>query len=214
VAHTVCCGLLSIALAGGAIAYDPSPAPGAVAEALAIGQSRVDTARAQFHRPYRLPVNEPPVDYLEVVTPFRRVVLLAETRARAGDRLFGRREALLAAAERGAPLEIVAELTFHPLNTYLDVPAFEVELAGPAPGVAPIQPHGIVRSARYGARVDGLPVPYPLPPAAPRGSEPMLGATVVAEFEREALDPDGLYEVVIRGAERTVRVRLDLAPLR
>jgi hypothetical protein len=65
----------------------------ALEEALAIGQSRIEGVRTRFHEPYRVIVGAPPVDYLDVVTSFRAVVLAAQARARAGDRQFGLRQA-------------------------------------------------------------------------------------------------------------------------
>jgi hypothetical protein len=80
VAHTVRFLLLiAAALGGSAFArYQPALDARALADAIAIGQTRVESQRARFHQPYRIPVNRPPVDYIEVVTPFRRVALAAE----------------------------------------------------------------------------------------------------------------------------------------
>jgi len=55
---------------------------------------RTDADRAQFHRRYLFDLDDPPVDYwaatqIEVITPFRRVELMAEEHARAND-LWGR----------------------------------------------------------------------------------------------------------------------------
>ena len=60
--------------------------PGTITQALSLGQTTIVSDLTRFHQPYRLDVSRPPVDYVEVVTPFRRVVLAAQARARAGDR--------------------------------------------------------------------------------------------------------------------------------
>ena len=39
-------------------------------EAIAIGQSRIDTIRQRFHAGYRIVVSTAPLDYIEVVTPW------------------------------------------------------------------------------------------------------------------------------------------------
>ena len=95
--------------------------------ATAIGESRVESVRTQYHRPYRVPVAKPPIDYIDVVTPFRRIVRIAEDRARAGARPLGQRETLAAAGDRVNLVEFVIELTFHPLNAY-DLPDGKVVL--------------------------------------------------------------------------------------
>jgi len=184
----------------------------AIEAALAIGQSHIDAERARFHAPYRLPVAQAPVDYIEVVTPFRRVVLAAEARARMGDRSFGQRQALEVLGTAPDEFDVWVELTFHPLNAYVGVPAYEVALAGAGRS---IPPRRIERIPRYGARVQGLPLPVPSPavPRPPRGSEPMLGATIVAGFDRRLIG--AVFDAVVseRG-KMLARVRIDLTRTR
>src|SRR5688500_14301934 len=94
----------------------------AIDEAIGIGKSQIAPARARYHAAYRLAVGPPPVDYIEVVTRCRRVVMAAEERAATGDRLFGERDALAILKARPEPLELFVELTFHPMNAYAAVP--------------------------------------------------------------------------------------------
>ena len=68
-----------------ASAFEPSLDPNSLAEAIDLGQSRIDDVRSRFHATYRVEVMQAPVDYLEVVTPFRRVALDAEAHTRAGE---------------------------------------------------------------------------------------------------------------------------------
>lgn len=205
-------------LAGGAAAgYEPDPDRRSIEDAIAIGQSRIDATRVRFHRPYRIPVGQPLVDYIEIVTPFRRVELAAEARARAGNRLFGQREALATLAAAREQIELFVEMTFHPLNTYLGVPSYDVALAGVGAAGPPIEPREIQRVPRYGARVEGLPLPSPLPatPLVPRGSEPLLGGTVIARYDGRLLNPTGVYDVVVSESRKElVRARVDLGNLR
>ena len=188
--------------------------PRAVSEAIAIGQTRVDADRARFHGPYRLAVNRAPIDFIEVVTPFRRVALHAESRARVGDRLFGQRQALEMLNAAPAELDVWVELTFHPQNNYVGVPAYEVALIA---GGARIPPRSAERVPRYGPRVDGEPLPLPVPGgiALPGGSQPLLGGTIMARFDGRLLNVNGVYDVVIvEGRTELARVRVDLAKLR
>lgn len=189
--------------------------PRAVSEAIAIGQSRIERDRTRFHAPYRLAINKPPVDFVEVITPFRRVELLAESRAQIGDRSFGQRQALELVNSEPPDLEIQVELTFHPQNAYVGVPDYEVWLAEPT--AAPLQPRTMERTARYGPRVDGAPLPLPVPGGLviPRNSQPLLGGTVTARFDVRLLKPSGQYDVVIGESRKELaRIRASFEKMR
>jgi hypothetical protein len=218
VAHTVLRILCGVILAGGAAsAFERSLDLPLINAATAIGESRVESVRTQFHRPYRIPVGRGSIDYIEVVTPFRRIVRIAEDRARVGARPLGQRETLDAAGDRIGLVEFVVELTFHPLNAYVGVPLYEVELvtstAIPPERLLPMQ---INRLPRFGARVYGTPPLSPnIPLNVPGPSEPMLGGTVIASFDAVGLRPVGIYDVVVteQGKELT-RVRVNLGNVR
>ncbi len=216
VAHAVRGSLLALLLAGSAAAYQQTLDLQSITDALSLGQSRVEAVRARFHQPYRLPVARPPVDYVEVVTPFRRVVLAAEEQARLGGRPFGQREALAMLKDGADGLLLLVELTLHPLNTYLGVPPYDLTLLVAATPRT-ISPRRIDRIPRYGARVDGMPLPYPFPaaPIPPAGSQPLLGGTLVAQFESSVLNGTGAYDVVISEAGKEIaRTRVNLTNLR
>src|SRR5262245_52464096 len=159
-------------------AFEPLLDPQTLAEAIELGQSRIDDMRTRFHAPYRIEVTQAPVDYLEIVTPFRRIALDAEAHTRAGERLYGQREALATLGDNPSRVDVIAELTFHPLNTYIGVPDFMVTLV-PAGGM-PVEPRGIVRIPRFGPRLSGMPLPYPYVTGPPsrQGSQPLLGGSV------------------------------------
>ena len=191
--------------------------PRAVDEAVIIGQSGVERERTLFHAPYRVTVARPPVDFVEVITPFRRVVLIAEQLARSGNRAFSQRQALERPDVGVEEIELRVELTFHPLNTYVAVPPYEVTLSGP--GSPRIEPRTFDRTPRYGPRLDGRPSVLPVPggggPVLPGTSQPILGGTVSARFDLRPLNPNGLYEVVVSEARQEIsRTGLDLARLR
>jgi hypothetical protein len=187
----------------------------AITEAISIGQSRIDRERVRFHQQYRLTVKTLPVDWIDVITPFHRIVLAAEAKARAGNRLFAQREALAALNEAPGQITLVLELTFHPLNNFIGVPDYEIALVG-AKGER-IQPDRVDRYPRSQPRVDTLTPELPIPGAAPvfsRG-EPVLGGTLVVPFTASKLNPVGRYTVRIgeKGTE-LARVAADLAGLR
>src|SRR5215510_188739 len=204
-----------IALSAAAIAFEPSLDPPSLADAIQLGQSGIDDMRSRFHAAYHVDVMQAPVDYIEVVTPFRRVALDAEAHTRAGERLYGQREALATLGDNPSRLDIVVELTFHPLNNYVGVPAFTVVLM--PPGGKAIEPRTIGRVPRFGPRLSGTPLPYPYVAnsAAPQGSQPLLGGSIVAAFDGTALDARGTYLTVIRDSGKDVaKATVDLARLR
>jgi hypothetical protein len=184
----------------------------AVDAAIRLGQSRIERDRTTFHAAYRLVLDKAPADYVDIVTPFRRVVLAAETQALVGDRTFGLRQGLELAAVSGAQVDLRAEFTFHPLNTYVGVPDYSIRLLGRETVVAEAQE----RIPRFGARVDGPQLSLPAPGGRLRGeTQPMLGGTVVARFDGERLDPRGTYDVVIaEGGKELARGRVDFGKLR
>jgi hypothetical protein len=196
-------------------AFEPSLDLRSLSEAIDLGQSRIDDMRSRFHAAYHIDVMQAPVDYIEVVTPFRRIALDAEAHTRAGERLYGQREALATLGDNPSRLDIVVELTFHPLNNYVGVPALTVALM--PPGGKTIEPRTISRVPRFGPRLSGMPLPYPYATssAAPQGSQPLLGGSIVAAFDGTALDARGTYVTVIRDSGKDVaKATMDLARLR
>jgi hypothetical protein len=188
--------------------------PRDVDEAILIGQSRVGSERARFHASYRFPVARAPIDYIEVITPFRRIVLAAEAKIQAGDRGFGQRQGLELAAASHGQFEFQVELTFHPLNTYVLVPAFEVWMVR---GGMRVDPASLDRQPRYGARLEGLPPTVSQPAAGirPGATQPMLGATLLARFAPETIDAMGPSDLVIsQEGKELARLRIDLGKLR
>src|SRR5690349_10346583 len=104
--------IIAIIFAGAVVvaAFDQALDAQSLAEAIQIGSSRIDDTRSRFHAPYRIEAMQPPVDYIDVVTPFRRVVLDAEGHARAGERLYGQREATATLGDTPSRLDLVVDL--------------------------------------------------------------------------------------------------------
>jgi len=215
VARTVLSVLLVViggALGAALSAYSPRLDQRAIDDAVSIGQSYSDAARARFHQSYRVHIALAPVDHIDVTTPFRRLVAAAEDRARIGDRFFGQRDAAAVIERHGEGIEVAVELTFHPLNTYVGVPDYDVSIRSLDGRV--IRARGIQRVPRFTTRVAGAPVPG-AGPGIGAGGQPLLGGTVLARFERADLDPLGTYDAVIEESRKEVaRGRIELAKLR
>lgn len=208
-------GLLLIVMAATVSALDLSLDPNAITDALRIGQSRLDREREAFHAPYRLVVSVPPIDYIDVVTPFRRVALASEQRMRLGERSLSQRQAMELVATTPGVIDIVVQLTFHPMHALVRVPEYEVRLI--PPGGKPIAPRRMDHVPRFGPRLEGMPVPLPWTPTigTPLSAQPMLGGSVIAVFDGLTLDVKTAYQVVVleKGKE-LARTRLELGKVR
>ena len=208
---------LILTAAVGLPAFERTLTPDTVAEAIGLGQSRIDDVRTRFHSPYRVAVGQPPVDFVEVVTPFRRVALDAEAHAAAGGRLYGQREALLLLGDDPTRIDFIVELTFHPMNTYLGIPDYAVTLAPAASATAVRQPKTIARIPRFGPRVAGSTPQYPVvpTPGVRNGSQPLLGSSIVATFDGQAIEERMAYILTIaENGKELARSRIDFSALR
>ena len=212
-------GFIVVALAASAAglsSWEATLDPRTLGEAIAIGQSRPDASRERLHSTYHLNVNRPPIDYLEIVTPFRRIVLDAETSTRLGQRLYGQREALAALGNNPTRVDIVVEMTFHPLNTFVGVPAYAVFLQ-PDDDAQRMLPAETARIPRFGPRLTPsfLTYPYSAGGALPNQSQPLLGGHLVAVFDGRALTAHPLSKVtVVDGDQELAAVSLDLGKMR
>src|SRR6185436_12591166 len=85
-----------------------------------VARSR-DSERTQFHRKYLFDLPGDSVTQIEVVTEFRRLVMITEDHLRIGDQMFSRsvRDAEAALAPVRGVLTLKAQLRFNPLNNYV-----------------------------------------------------------------------------------------------
>jgi hypothetical protein len=195
------------------VAFEPRLDRRALEEAVHLGRSGSDEERARFHARYRITVARPPVDWIDVITPFHRVQIAAEDRTRRNGSFFGQAEALQAVGAGADRLDLLVEMTFHPLNTFVGVPAYQVTLEG---GTGEVQPIRLDRFPRFGPRLTstGPVLPAPMDAASGRG-QPVVGGAMMASFEAGALDTKGRYDVVIRdGGVELARGTIDLGRVR
>lgn len=205
--------LVSLLACADLVGVEPALGGRLVDEALSIGHSRIQAVRTRFHQPYRIAIASPPIDYIDVVTPFRRVVLLAEERTRAGGQL-RQRDAFALIEDRPAQIELRVAATFHPLNAFVGVPAYDLLLRTDAAEM-PVDPLRINLIPRFGARLEGLPNGLPTSGLTASSSQPLLGGTLVASFSTDGLNLTGVYGVVVTedGNELT-RAQIDLGTMR
>jgi hypothetical protein len=208
----VVCGVLLASVVSQAV--QPRLDRRAIEEAIFLAESHLDAERLAFHRPYRLPAPGSPVDWIDVITPFHRVELAAEVAHQAGTR-FGQYEALQLLSATPEQLDFLIELTFHPFNTFVGVPAYVVVLV--RPDGRRLEPTWLDRVPRFGQRLGSAVPVYPAAGgAAGVGTgQAVTGGTIVASFDLARLDPAGVYDVLVEGDGRGLaRARVDLAAMR
>jgi hypothetical protein len=153
--------------------------------ALVIARGR-DGERARFHAPYIQNLNTAAVQTVEVVSEFRRVVLLAEEHILRGDRGFAYSTRMAEDAVRSwkGRVSVVVRLRFHPLNTYVGLPKVEITVDGPNADAALV---GVLKEPQYAIT------------SAPGEQAALIGA--VAE---------GVFDAALIGqTDRIMTLRLD-----
>lgn len=165
-----------------------------------------DAERARFHGQYVFAVNTPPieswaVDQVEIVTPFRRVELMAEAHQQAND-LWGRggtqdvEQAIRPWRDR---VSIIVRVRLLPTLRYVTgVPPIDVALAGPGP-VAPI---GLRRTPLYANW--GLDAP---------GARAITGGLIDAIFDAAAIGQTTQPVVAVWNGRTLARVGVNFGAL-
>ena len=167
-----------------------------ISRALAIARA-TEAERTRFHAAYINRIDAPFVERVEVVSEFRRVVLLAEEQIARGDRFFAysttrANDALTVFRRR---VSVIARVRFHPQNNYVDAPPVSVALVGNERALIGIRRDAILAlsSGRKGEFV------------------PILGAVVDASFEAEALGQATREFVIALEGRELGRVVFDFA---
>jgi len=115
-----------------------SMSPGEIERAQQMARSRA-SEREQFHRRYVFDLRDATITQVEVITEFRRLVLITEEHIFRGDWLFSRgtRSAEQALAPSRGMVTIRALVRLNPLNTYITPPPYLLALGANAAGGAP-----------------------------------------------------------------------------
>jgi hypothetical protein len=115
-----------------------SMSPSEIERAQQTARSRV-SEREQFHRRYVFDLRDATVTQVEVITEFRRLVLITEEHIFRGDWMFSRgaRSAEQALAPSRGMVTIRAVVRFNPLNTYITPPPYLLALGADAAGGVP-----------------------------------------------------------------------------
>ena len=147
--------LLILALAG----FSPQPAeyPSWFREAIQLGRTQDDALYAAFNKGYSLSPSGI-VDNAEVITEFRRAVLMVREHALLGDFNFGPSELAKALAPYRGQVTFVAQVRLDPLNTFTAAPPYDLYLST-GPNTSPIGAKPLKRDPVYPlGRALGTPV--------------------------------------------------------
>jgi len=169
---------------------------------LALARGR-ESERAAFHARYVLKPNDPSIEQIEVVTEFRRLVLLAEDHLSRADWMFT--QGVKAAETELEPwrglITLVVRVRFHPLNMYVSVPALHVTLGAP-PGGQPFQPLDMTTKGVFA------------PPASKNNkATPLLGAIGNAIFDAAAVGQGQRPVIVVLDTTELFRTTIDFGKL-
>lgn len=190
---------IALLFGGDLRAINVAPASRDVERALRLAQAFEDQ-RQRFHAPYTIRVNDATVDQIEVVTEFRRYVLAAEEQLRQGHWLFAQdaKGAQTALQSWRGRVSLVARLRFHPQNTLISLPPYNVTVGGP--DVAPLD---VVRT----------PVTAPLSGVRGDLNTPIMGATIEGIFDAVPLGQTVRPVIVSLAGQDIARVTVDFAKL-
>jgi hypothetical protein len=140
-------------------------------EALRIGRTQDDALYAAFSSGYALAPSGP-VSSAEIITEFRRAVMIVREHAQRGEFGFTERDLNAAMKPHEGHVSFVVQVQLHPLNIYQGVPLYEMyvstgsntpPLASPATARQPVYALGGPGSALIGLRLEGT---FPRAPIA------------------------------------------------
>ena len=171
------------------------------AQALELGRTHDEAMYAAFSRGYELAPNEA-IDKAEVITEFRRAVMIVHDRARQGDYVFTAPDLAKAMAPFEGQVSFVVQVRLHPLHTYATTPPFALYVeTGPA--TRPLAPKPFARD----------PV---LPPGMFGPGNPIVAVRMEGAFERAGLAAAPAPSLVVTDDQANVlwKARIDLARYR
>ena len=169
-----------------------------IERALVIARDR-DPDRARFHARYTIPFTNAFVERVELVTEFRRVVLLAEEHIRQGNRGFAYsvRIAQDALQPWTRHVSVIARLRFHPQNAYVGLPLLDLSLDGPSADAALV-------------RISKEPL-LAMSTGTPGERVPILGAVVEGVFNALIVGQTQRAATIMVDGKEVAKVKLDFA---
>ena len=169
-------------------------------EALNLGHTRDQGLFDSFNRGYQLTPSGT-IDRAEIITEFRRAVILVREREALGDYIQDSRTLSNALAPFAGLVTVVVEARLNPLNTYMKAPSYELYVST-GPSTRPIAGKPFTREAVY-------------PVGAPAGSG-MVAVRLTASFPRADIEAASQPAIVVLDDRADVvwQARLDLSRYR
>src|SRR5918993_1473661 len=127
-------------------------------EALRIGRAQDEALYAAFTKGYGLAAADP-VDAAEIITEFRRAVLIVRARAQLGEFGFTERDLNVAMTPHLGLLTFIVQVRLNPMHTYAKPPAYELYIStGPDTARPPLAGRGTKRDPVYAMGPMGSPL--------------------------------------------------------
>jgi hypothetical protein len=182
------------ALTVAAVPQDP------LREALNLGHTRDQSLFDSFNRGYQL-TSSGTIDRAEIITEFRRAVMLVRERESLGDYIQDSPTLSNALAPFAGLVTVIVEARLNPLNTYAKAPSYELYVST-GPTTKPIAGKPSTRDAVY-------------PIGAPSGSG-MVAVRLTASFPRADIEAAAQPAIVVADdrAEILWQQRIDLSRYR
>lgn len=182
----------------------PSAAPAQLPyarQALDLGRTRDDALLAAFHRSYELTAGGT-LDHAEIITEFRRAVMIVRERADRGEYALSTQDLEKAMAPFRGQVAFIVQARLHPLHTYAGAPAYGlyVETGAASP---PLAPKPFRRDAAY-------------PPGMAAPGNPISGVRMEGVFDRAAIEAAAAPSLVVTDERADViwKARIDLTRYR
>jgi hypothetical protein len=170
-------------------------------QAIDLAHTRDDALYAAFNRGYDLPAGDI-LDHAEIITEFRRAVLIVRERADQGQYAFGERDLEKAMAKHEGRITFIVQARLHPLHTYANTPAYGLYIeTGPAS--TPIAPKPFSREPAF-------------PPGMAGPGNPIAAVRLEGTFPRAEIAAAAAPALIVTDDQANViwKWRIDLARYR
>jgi hypothetical protein len=170
-------------------------------EALDLGRTRDDALLAAFHRGYELTRGDV-LDRAEIVTEFRRAVMIVREHAARGEYAFSAQDLARAMTPFSGRIDFVVQARLHPLHTYANTPPYALYIET-GPVTKPIAPDPFRRDAAY-------------PPGMAGPGNAISGVLMEGTFLRAEIEAAPAPSIVVADEQANViwKARIDLSRYR
>ena len=169
-------------------------------DAAALGRTHDDQLYESFNKSYNLSPSGT-IDRAEIITEFRRAVLIVREHVQQGDYLFGGEALTKALQPLKGMVTFVVQVRLHPLHAFNKEPTYDLYV-GTGPNSAPIASTGVKREPVY-------------PQGGGVGS-PMVAVRLEASFPRAEFTRSAMPQLIVTDEKADIlwQARLDLSRYR